>query len=112
MVLPPCHVYSALVKNTAPIVVKVKATYAMPNNMADVEVEVPIGPGETTPLEQKTVQVDQMTLTGHICRISVEGGALLEAPFSGVSSPVKDYVVEVHSDGGALRLHAMGKKLT
>ncbi|RNF25130.1 uncharacterized protein Tco025E_02278 [Trypanosoma conorhini] len=110
MVLPPCHVYSALVKNTAPHLVKVKATYTLPNGAADVEVEVPIQPGETASLEQKLLQVKQMTLTGYIRRIAVEGGAVLEAPFTGVSSPVKDYAVEVHSDGGALQLRATGTR--
>ncbi|KEG14871.1 hypothetical protein DQ04_00271050 [Trypanosoma grayi] len=103
MVLPPRHVYSAIVKNTTSNVMKVKATYGMPNNAADEEVELSIQPAATVNLEQKVVQVEQMTLTGYIRRIAVEGAAL-EAPFSGVTSPVKDYRVEIYAEDGVPQL--------
>ncbi|ORC90794.1 uncharacterized protein TM35_000072180 [Trypanosoma theileri] len=104
MVLPPRHVYSARVKNTTSKLVKLHATYAMPNNMEDVEVSVLIQPGESAVLQQKVVQVEHMELTAHIRCIAVDG-AKLEAPFDGVNSPVKDYSVEIRSDGNILQLH-------
>ncbi|KEG14870.1 hypothetical protein DQ04_00271040 [Trypanosoma grayi] len=107
----PPIVYSALVKNTTHRAVTLTVTWAMPDT-SDVQAQVGVASGDTVKLKQKFVRRGYTVLTGYIRRIAINGErhreATLEAPFSGVTSPVKDYRVEIHAEGGAPQLRAIG----
>ncbi|KAG8348553.1 hypothetical protein ERJ75_000731000 [Trypanosoma vivax] len=104
MVLPPKHVYSAIVKNLTSKAVQVRALYAMPDNSPDVETVLSINAGESATLEQKIVELSTFSATAHIRHVEVVGGAALTAPFDGVASPVKDYLLEISEQNGVVQL--------
>ncbi|KAH9579877.1 hypothetical protein LSM04_003494 [Trypanosoma melophagium] len=103
----PRIVYSAVVRNTAARPVKLRVTYAMPNGPNEEE-HVRVAPGERVKLNQRLVHQGSAVLSSHIQRILIEGEvhreSMFEAPFEGVTSPVKNYAMEVAQESGVLKL--------
>ena len=97
--LPPRHVYSAIVKNESDKDATVTATYEVPaadNTTTTAEAQITVAAGAEGKFEEKTVVAGTATLIGNITSIAVAGGSKVTGPF--VSGPTKDFVFTIAAD--------------
>ena len=97
--LPPKHVYSAIVKNESDKEVIVTAVYEVPaeGNKATTEsVKINVAAGSEGRFEEKIVTFGGAAYISNITSLAVDGGASVAGPF--VVSPVRDFVFTVKGD--------------
>lgn len=101
MVAAPKHVYSVVAVNASPATVKVMVLYKLPDATTDT-VAVDIEAGKSHEFEQRVVSMGTYDATAIVEHIAVQFDAAsdpvaYDAPFPGVSSPVKTYHVNIAS---------------
>mmetsp|Transcript_11337 Transcript_11337/g.18475 ORF Transcript_11337/g.18475 Transcript_11337/m.18475 type:complete len:116 (-) Transcript_11337:158-505(-) len=98
--LPPKHVYNAVLRNGTNAVMECEATYAC-GDMAEEKVRtVSIEPNAQGVLEEITFEHGTMTMIYEIKSVKcTESGTdnvvQLDAPFDSVASPVRNYVFDI-----------------
>ena len=96
--LPPKHVYSAIVKNESDKEAVVTAVYEVPaeGNPTTESVKINVAAGSEGKFYEKTVTVGAAEFVANIVSLAVEGGASVAGPF--VSGPTRDFVFTVKGD--------------
>eukprot|EP00758_Cryptobia_borreli_P010649 Tbor_TRINITY_DN5589_c1_g1::TRINITY_DN5589_c1_g1_i1::g.12995::m.12995 len=98
--LPPKHVYSAIVKNTGKTDVTVTATYEMPEGKEDITV-IAIKAGEQGTLGEKIVTTGTYQQIGNIKNLHLKSACGKESTISSpynVNSPTKNHVFTIADD--------------
>lgn len=105
--LPPAHVHSGELRNTAAVAIVATVTYTMPDDTTQTA-EVRADAGQSAAIEQKLVEQGSATFTGRVSTVTVaaEGAEAVTVaePFEGVVGPVKNFPFVVAVDGGAIKI--------